>query len=71
MMFESSYIYLIIEYLGYSNLAIIAIGLYAIYYLLSNTFMFILFLIIGIIIGIYIGGASGAVSANSYMKLMY
>ena len=66
-MYESqtlpNYLYFIIEYLGYSNLAMIAVGLYLVYYLLSNTFMFILFLFIGIIIGIYIGN-------TNYMKLM-
>lgn len=67
MMFESpvltNYLYLLIEYLGYSNLAMIAVGLYIMYYLLSNTFMFIMFLFIGIVIGIYIGN-------TNYMKLM-
>lgn len=65
MIFEfpvlANYPYFIIEYIGYSNISMIAIGLYIIYYLLSNTFMFIMFLVIGIIIGVYI---------SNYMKLI-
>ena len=72
MMFESpaltNYFYYLIEYIGYSNMVIVGISLYFIYYLLSNTFMFVLFLFIGIIIGIYIGNGSNG--SNGYMKLM-
>ena len=42
-----------IEYLGYYNTIIIIIILYISYYLLSKTFTFIIFILIGIIIGIY------------------
>lgn len=43
-----------IEYLGYYNTIIIIIILYISYYLLSKTFTFIIFILIGIIIGIYL-----------------
>lgn len=42
-----------IEYLGYYNTIIIIVILYISYYLLSKTFTFIIFILIGIIIGIY------------------
>lgn len=42
-----------IEYLGYYNTIIIIIIIYISYYLLSKTFTFIIFILIGIIIGIY------------------
>ncbi len=56
-----NYLYWLIEYIGYFNFLILIVILYIAYYLLSNTFMFIMFLIIGIIIGIYI---------SYYMKMM-
>ena len=56
-----NYLYWLIEYIGYFNFLILIVILYIAYYLLSNTFMFIMFLVIGIIIGIYI---------SYYMKMM-
>jgi hypothetical protein len=46
-----------IEYIGYYNFVIGILILYIAYYLLSNTFMFILFLGIGIAIGMYLSYA--------------
>jgi hypothetical protein len=46
-----------IEYIGYYNFIIGILILYIAYYLLSNTFMFILFLGIGIAIGMYLSYA--------------
>jgi hypothetical protein len=51
-----------IEYLGYYNTIIIIIILYISYYLLSKTFTFIVFILIGIIIGIYM---------SNYLKKLY
>ncbi len=53
-MLEAKDIYWVIEYIGYYNFIILLITLYIAYYLLSNSFMFIMFLVIGIIIGIYV-----------------
>jgi len=56
-MFEIRDLYWLIEYIGYYNFVIGIIILYIAYYLLSNTFMFILFLGIGIAIGMYLSYA--------------
>lgn len=56
-MFEIRDLYWLIEYIGYSNFIIGILILYIAYYLLSNTFMFILFLGIGIAIGMYLSYA--------------
>ena len=57
-----NYLFWLIEYVGYYNIVIVIIILYLAYYLISNTFMFIMFIIIGIFIGIYI---------SSYIKDYY
>ncbi len=56
-----SYLYWLVEYIGYSNFIIFIVILYIAYYLLSNTFMFVMFILIGIMIGIYL---------SYYMKMM-
>ena len=57
-MFEANDFYWLIEYIGYSNFILFIVLLYIAYYLLSNTFMFVLFLGIGIVIGVYISYAT-------------
>lgn len=57
-MFEAKDFYWLIEYIGYSNFILFIVLLYIAYYLLSNTFMFVLFLGIGIVIGVYISYAT-------------
>jgi len=47
------YLFWLTEYFGYYSIIFIVIA-YIAYYLLSNTFMFLMFLITGIIIGMYI-----------------
>jgi hypothetical protein len=47
------YLFWLTEYFGYYSIIFIVIA-YIAYYLLSNTFMFLMFLIAGIIIGMYI-----------------
>jgi hypothetical protein len=49
-----NYLYMLIEYFGYYNSIIIIIILYISYYLISKTFMFLIFIFFGIIIGMYI-----------------
>lgn len=57
-MFEAKDFYWLIEYIGYSNFILLIVLLYIAYYLLSNTFMFVMFLGIGIVIGVYISYAT-------------
>ena len=57
-MFEAKDFYWLIEYIGYSNFILFIVLLYIAYYLLSNTFMFVMFLGIGIVIGVYISYAT-------------
>jgi hypothetical protein len=52
-----NYLYWLIEYIGYANFIIVLVILYIAYYLLSNTFMFIMCIGIGIVIGIYLSYA--------------
>jgi hypothetical protein len=47
------YLFWLTEYSGYYPIIFIVIA-YIAYYLLSNTFMFLIFLIAGIIIGMYL-----------------
>lgn len=53
-MLEAKDIYRVIEYIGYYNFSIFLLMLYIAYYLLSSSFMFIMFFVIGIIIGVYL-----------------
>jgi multisubunit Na+/H+ antiporter MnhE subunit len=57
-MLEAKDFYWLIEYIGYSNFILFIVLLYIAYYLLSNTFMFVMFLGIGIVIGVYISYAT-------------
>jgi len=57
-MLEAKDLYWLIEYIGYSNFILFSVLLYIAYYLLSNTFMFVMFLGIGIVIGVYISYAT-------------
>lgn len=57
-MFEAKDFYWLIEYIGYSNFILFIVLLYIAYYLLSNTFMFVLFLGVGIVVGVYISYAT-------------
>lgn len=59
-MLEAKDIYWVIEYIGYYNFIILLLILYIAYFLLSNSFMFIMFLVIGIIIGVYLSNATRA-----------
>jgi hypothetical protein len=59
-MLEAKDIYWVIEYIGYYNFIILLLILYIAYYLLSNSFMFIMFLVIGIIIGVYLSSTMQA-----------
>lgn len=52
-----NYLYWLIEYIGYANFIIVLAILYIAYYLLSNTFMFIMCIGIGIAIGVYLSYA--------------
>jgi hypothetical protein len=64
-MLEAKDIYWVIEYIGYYNFIILLLILYIAYYLLSNSFMFIMFLVIGIIIGVYLSS-----TMRTTLKLM-
>lgn len=64
-MLEAKDIYWVIEYIGYYNFIILLLILYIAYYLLSNSFMFIMFLVIGIIIGVYLSS-----TMHATLKLM-
>ena len=60
-MLEARDIYWVIEYIGYYNFIILLLMLYIAYYLLSNSFIFIMFLVIGIVIGVYLSSTMRAV----------
>lgn len=59
-MLEARDIYWVIEYIGYYNFIILLLMLYIAYYLLSNSFIFIMFLVIGIVIGVYLSSTMRA-----------
>ena len=59
-MLEAKDIYWVIEYIGYYNFIILLLMLYIAYYLLSNSFIFIMFLVIGIVIGVYLSSTMRA-----------
>ena len=59
-MLEAKDIFRVIEYIGYYNFSILLLMLYIAYYLLSNSFIFIMFLVIGIVIGVYLSSTMRA-----------